>query len=80
MGYALYLNLKPDAETPSVNITRAVEGMNMVCLRYHKTNIGMRELKPGTLMLGYGDDPTLSEGRSSRRWRQSSSAVREYAK
>ncbi|PWB81700.1 MAG: methionine gamma-lyase [Methylocystaceae bacterium] len=30
--------------------------------RYHKTRIGDHELKPETLMLGYGYDPALSEG------------------
>ncbi|WP_112662484.1 cystathionine gamma-synthase family protein [Microvirga flavescens] len=30
--------------------------------RYHKDRIGNRKLKPETLMLGYGYDPTLSEG------------------
>ncbi|MBF9233460.1 cystathionine gamma-synthase family protein [Microvirga alba] len=30
--------------------------------RYHKDRIGNHKLKPETLMLGYGYDPTLSEG------------------
>jgi methionine-gamma-lyase len=30
--------------------------------RYHKDRIGNHRLKPETLMLGYGYDPTLSEG------------------
>ena len=30
--------------------------------RYHKDRIGNRRLRPETLMLGYGYDPTLSEG------------------
>jgi methionine-gamma-lyase len=30
--------------------------------RYHKDRIGNRRLKPETLMLGYGYDPSLSEG------------------
>ncbi|HVC02736.1 MAG TPA: cystathionine gamma-synthase family protein [Steroidobacteraceae bacterium] len=30
--------------------------------RYHKTNIGARVLKPETQMMGYGYDPSLSEG------------------
>jgi methionine-gamma-lyase len=30
--------------------------------RYHKTRIGEHELKPETLMLGYGYEPALSEG------------------
>ena len=30
--------------------------------RYHKASIGNRLLQPETLMLGYGYDPTLSEG------------------
>ena len=30
--------------------------------RYHKASIGGHALKPETLMLGYGYDPTLSEG------------------
>ena len=34
----------------------------MAGARYHKTKIGERELKPETLMLGYGYDPSLSEG------------------
>jgi len=34
----------------------------MVGVRYHKTKIGVRELKPETLMLGYGYDPSVSEG------------------
>jgi methionine-gamma-lyase len=34
----------------------------MVGMRYHKDRIGNHALKPETLMLGYGYDPTLSEG------------------
>ncbi len=34
----------------------------MATVRYHKAKIGERELKPETLMLGYGYDPGLSEG------------------
>lgn len=34
----------------------------MAGVRYHKAKIGERELKPETLMLGYGYDPSLSEG------------------
>ena len=34
----------------------------MVWARYHKTQIGNHELHPETLMLGYGYDPSLSEG------------------
>src|SRR3954452_14399442 len=30
--------------------------------RYHKDRIGNHQRKPETLMLGYGYDPTLSEG------------------
>ena len=30
--------------------------------RYHKDRIGNHKLHPETLMLGYGYDPTLSEG------------------
>src|SRR4030095_8353058 len=30
--------------------------------RYHKDRIGNHKLKPEPLMLGYGYDPTLSEG------------------
>jgi methionine-gamma-lyase len=30
--------------------------------QYHKDRLGNRKLKPETLMLGYGYDPTLSEG------------------
>ena len=35
--------------------------------RYHKLRIGNHVLAPETLMLGYGYDPALSEGRPSRR-------------
>ena len=35
--------------------------------RYHKLRIGNHALRPETLMLGYGYDPALSEGRPSRR-------------
>ena len=34
----------------------------MAANRYHKDRIGNHKLKPETLMLGYGYDPTLSEG------------------
>jgi methionine-gamma-lyase len=34
----------------------------MATVRYHKAKIGEHELKPETLMLGYGYDPSLSEG------------------
>lgn len=34
----------------------------MDSVRYHKAKIGERELRPETLMLGYGYDPSLSEG------------------
>ncbi|WP_243373609.1 cystathionine gamma-synthase family protein [Microvirga solisilvae] len=34
----------------------------MASNRYHKDRIGNHKLKPETLMLGYGYDPTLSEG------------------
>ena len=34
----------------------------MAPVRYHKAKIGERELAPETLMLGYGYDPSLSEG------------------
>lgn len=34
----------------------------MASNRYHKDRIGNHKLKPETLMLGYGFDPTLSEG------------------
>ena len=34
----------------------------MAGVRYHRTKIGERELNPETLMLGYGYDPSLSEG------------------
>jgi methionine-gamma-lyase len=34
----------------------------MAMARYHKAKIGEHELKPETLMLGYGYDPSLSEG------------------
>jgi len=34
----------------------------MAGVRYHNTKIGERELNPETLMLGYGYDPSLSEG------------------
>jgi methionine-gamma-lyase len=34
----------------------------MASVRYHKAKIGEHELKPETLMLGYGYDPSLSEG------------------
>ena len=34
----------------------------MVWARYHKTQIGNHALNPETLMLGYGYDPSLSEG------------------
>jgi methionine-gamma-lyase len=34
----------------------------MAPVRYHKAKIGDRELQPETLMLGYGYDPSLSEG------------------
>ncbi|MGO4572304.1 cystathionine gamma-synthase family protein [Microvirga sp. 2TAF3] len=34
----------------------------MAYKRYHKDRIGNHKLKPETLMLGYGYDPTLSEG------------------
>jgi methionine-gamma-lyase len=34
----------------------------MATVRYHKAKIGEHELKPETLMLGYGYDPGLSEG------------------
>ncbi len=34
----------------------------MDATRYHKASIGGHALKPETLMLGYGYDPTLSEG------------------
>ncbi|HMK88250.1 MAG TPA: cystathionine gamma-synthase family protein [Methylocystis sp.] len=34
----------------------------MAGARYHKAKIGERELRPETLMLGYGYDPRLSEG------------------
>lgn len=36
--------------------------MSMAYNRYHKDRIGNHKLKPETLMLGYGYDPTLSEG------------------
>ena len=38
----------------------------MDAARYHKAKIGDHELKPETLMLGYGYDPILWKGRSSR--------------
>lgn len=34
----------------------------MVSDSYHKTRLGRRRLRPETLMLGYGYDPSLSEG------------------
>ena len=34
----------------------------MVTARYHKVKIGEHELNAETLMLGYGYDPSLSEG------------------
>jgi cystathionine beta-lyase/cystathionine gamma-synthase len=34
----------------------------MVTARYHKVKIGDHELNAETLMLGYGYDPSLSEG------------------
>src|SRR5215203_1208608 len=34
----------------------------MAANRYHKDRIGNHALRPETLMLGYGYDPTLSEG------------------
>jgi methionine-gamma-lyase len=34
----------------------------MAMARYHKAKIGEHELRPETLMLGYGYDPSLSEG------------------
>ena len=34
----------------------------MPSMRYHKDRIGNHMLHPETLMLGYGYDPTLSEG------------------
>jgi len=34
----------------------------MAPARYHKASVGEHELKPETLMLGYGYDPRLSEG------------------
>jgi methionine-gamma-lyase len=34
----------------------------MASMRYHKDRIGNHALRPETLMLGYGYDPTLSEG------------------
>jgi methionine-gamma-lyase len=34
----------------------------MTASRYHRTRIGNHTLSPDTLMLGYGYDPTLSEG------------------
>jgi methionine-gamma-lyase len=34
----------------------------MATARYRRAKIGERELKPETLMLGYGYDPSLSEG------------------
>ena len=30
--------------------------------RYHKTKVGNRVLKPETQMMGFGYDPSLSEG------------------
>src|ERR1019366_60817 len=38
------------------------KGSTMESTRYHKVRIGDHDLKPETLMLGYGYDPALSEG------------------
>ncbi len=59
----------------------------MATARYHKVKIGEHELNAETLMLGYGYDPSLSEGSvkppvllpppSSSRRQNRSIAVRE---
>jgi methionine-gamma-lyase len=39
----------------------------MATARYHKVKIGEHEVNAETLMLGYGYDPSLSEGSVNRR-------------
>jgi methionine-gamma-lyase len=52
-----------NGEDPPAVIARLLsKGIVMDTARYHKVKIGEHELNAETLMLGYGYDPSLSEG------------------